>query len=409
MINSFHIYLIFSLLCGVVSILGDHIGVGMLDYALFSMFIAISLVMTRKRFVVPKGYMTILVAYVILMAVNAYMSPYTTGLKYVAIGAVATLMPFLLFMVSYNYVMDDKALSRLVDAMIYLILAMCGIAVVETLLFPPSYEMSSILKISVIKPGFFASMCNQGVILSLYQYSTSKRKKYRNLAMVLSVAAVLTIQLKVIAGLACIWMIYSLIMSGKKQRTNAILTLVLCSVVAVLAVSNIPSLSAKIDKYIGLYGGENSYETVARPALYYQSVNIANDFFPLGSGQGTFGSIPVNIVYNPIYYDYGLNGIYGLGETGENFKMDTHWSNILGENGYLGTLLYLLLFCYPLRYLRKAKGLPGYKSYRFLFIAVIIVVMFESLTLCIPGRMAFMFIYAGVLSIICRKISMSRL
>ena len=56
MIKSFHIYLIFSLLCGVVSILGDHIGVGMLDYALFSMFIAISLVMTRKRFVVPKGY-----------------------------------------------------------------------------------------------------------------------------------------------------------------------------------------------------------------------------------------------------------------------------------------------------------------------------------------------------------------
>ena len=405
----FYVYLIFSLLCGVVSILGDHIGVGMLDYALFSMFIAISIVMARKRFVVPRSYMLILVAYILLMSVNAYLSPYTAGIKYVVIGAVATLMPFILFMVSYNYVMDDKGLSRLIDAMIYLVLAMCGIAVVETLLFPPVYEMSSILKISVIKPGFFASMCNQGVILSLYQYSISHKKKYRNLALILSVAAVLTIQLKVIAGLACIWLLYSLFMSKKKQRARSIAMMLSCTVVVVFAVSKIPSLSAKVEKYIGLYGEDNSYETVARPALYYQSVNIANDFFPLGSGQGTFGSIPVNMIYNPVYYDYGLNGIYGLGETGDNFKMDTHWSNILGENGYLGTLLYLLLFCYPLRYIRKVRNHPKYRSVRFLMTTLIVVVMFESLTLCIPGRMAFMFIYAGVLSIICRKISMSRL
>ena len=83
----FYVYLIFSLLCGVVSILGDHIGVGMLDYALFSMFIAISIVMARKRFVVPRSYMLILVAYILLMSVNAYLSPYTAGIKYVVIGA----------------------------------------------------------------------------------------------------------------------------------------------------------------------------------------------------------------------------------------------------------------------------------------------------------------------------------
>ena len=402
-----NIYIIFALLCGVTSILGDHIGVGMVDYAFFFMFVAISVLMSRRKQVVPKSYFLILVAYVLLISVNAYVSPYTTGIKYVLIGTVATLMPFILFIVSYNYVMDDRGVGRLMDALIYLVLSMCGIAVLETLLFPSFYEYSSsILKISLIKPGFFASMCNQGVILSLYRYSVTQRKKYRNIAWVLSVAAVLTIQLKVIAGLACIWMLYVVIMSERKRRSRTMAVILAGALVAVLAAINIPALSSKIEKYVGIYGGENAYENVARPALYYQSVNIANDFFPLGSGQGTFGSIPVNMIYNPIYYDYGLSGIYGLGETGENFKMDTHWSNILGENGYLGTLLYLLLFCYPLRYIRKAKGYPGYRSYRFLILTVLVVVMFESLTLCIPGRMAFMFIYAGVLSIICRKISL---
>lgn len=404
-----YIYIIFALLCGILSVLGDHISVGMLEYAFFAMFVAISVAIYRKRFAVPKGYFLVFIAYALLMAVNAYVSPYTMGAVYVVIGSVATLMPFILFMVSYNYVMDDKALSRLIDAMICLVLTMCGVAVVETLLFPPVYETSSILKISVVKPGFFASMCNQGVILSLYQYSVSRRKKYRNIAWILSIAAVLTIQLKVIAGLVCIWTLYLLLMSERKKRSKTVAMMLFGALVAVMAVLNIPVLSSKIEKYIGLYGGENSYEKVARPALYYQSVNIANDFFPLGSGQGTFGSIPVNMVYNPVYYDYGLSGIYGLGETGDDFKMDTHWSSILGENGYLGTLLYLLLFCYPLRYIRKVRNHPKYKSVRFLITTVIVVVMFESLTLCIPGRMAFMFIYAGVLSIICRKISMSRL
>ena len=181
------------------------------------------------------------------------------------------------------------------------------------------------------------------------------------------------------------------------------------AIFAIPVIINIPALASKIDKYINLYGGENAYENVARPALYYQAIKIANDFCPLGSGQGTFGSIPVNMVYNPIYYDYGLSEIHGLGETGDNFKMDTHWSNILGENGYLGTLLYLMLFCYPLRYLKKMRNLTHHQSTKFLFIAVIIVVMFESLTLCIPGRMAFMFIYAGILSILCRKISTTQL
>ena len=309
---------------------------------------------------------------------------------------------------SYNYVLNENHIGRLIDAWICLILVLCGIALIETtVLTSQAQDSTAILKITLIKPGFFASMTNQGTILSLFQYSLSKKKKYVRIALILTSAVVLTVQLKAIVGVMMIWMLYALIMSDKNRRGRAVAAIAVTAIAAIFMMISIPSLSSKIEKYIGLYAGEESYDKVARPALYYQSVNIANDFFPLGSGQGTFGSIPVNMIYNQIYYDYGLDGIYGLGETGDDFKMDTHWSSILGENGYLGTILYLMLFCYPLTFLRKARRLQSYKSIRFIIMTVIIVVMFESLTLCIPGRMAFMFIYAGLLSIICRRITIA--
>lgn len=93
-----------------------------------------------------------------------------------------------------------------------------------------------------------------------------------------------------------------------------------------------------------MYGDESSIEDIARTALYYQGMNISNDFFPLGSGQGTYGSIPVNIVYSQVYVDYNLSYVGGLGkDSEEDYKMDTHWASILGENGYLGTFY---IYCY---------------------------------------------------------------
>ena len=143
--------MIFSLLCGIISILGDHLGVMMLDYALFCLFIFISLFKLKGKLVVPRSYLIILTIYIIVLTINAYISPYTMGLKYVAIGAISTMMPFILYITSYNYLLTDSQLSKLIDAWIHFVLFMCGIAIMETLFFPSSYTIeSSILKISII-------------------------------------------------------------------------------------------------------------------------------------------------------------------------------------------------------------------------------------------------------------------
>lgn len=406
-VTKYKVYLVCSLLCAVLSILGEQFNTGILDYVMIFSFFVFSfwVFISRGSFVIPKRYFIILILYLFTVIISSYLSSYTLGIKYILIGTVITITPFLLFIVSYNYNLTFPQIERIIDIWIYFIISVSAIAIIETIISTPGVAyQEGILKISVVKPGFYASLSNQGVILSLFRYSVAKNKRYLNFALFFTSCSMLTIQLKVIIGLVMIWMIYYMFIK-KTKISNFILISAFVLLLGYIAVMTIPQLQDKIYKYTLLYAASDSYELVARPALYYQSINIANDFFPWGSGQGTFGSVPVNMLYNQIYYDYDLNHIHGLGETGDNFKMDTHWSSIIGENGYLGTIIYLMLFLYPICFLKKVKCLKNSIALKFLILTVFIVVTFESITLCIPGRMAFMFIYSGILGLISRDIS----
>ena len=54
------------------------------------------------------------------MSINAMISPYTEGIKYIIIGASITLLPFLIFLTSYNYVLAKRDIDRIIDYWIYL-------------------------------------------------------------------------------------------------------------------------------------------------------------------------------------------------------------------------------------------------------------------------------------------------
>lgn len=396
------IYLCCSLLCAFISVIDDQYGLGILDYIICFVLIITTFLTTRVT--IPKSFLLLIFTYFITVVISAYLSPYTMGLKFVLLGTIITIIPFLIFLISYNYRFSLKTLDSLIDSWIYFIISLTIIAFVETLLFSSNmYSQEALLKSYIVKPGFFASLCNQGVILSLYRFRCSSNPSYKKYAIYLSICALLSLQLKVFCGLVIIWGLFFIIFSSK-NKSKLVIPVILVCLLCVASIYFITPLYDKIIKYISLYGAVDSYENVARPALYYQSFNIANDFAPFGSGQGTFGSVPVNMRYNKIYYDYNLYYIHGLGETGDNFKMDTHWASILGENGYFGSLIYFILYLYPLFYIRRLVNSSYYKSVKYLFFTIFIVISFESITLCIPGRMAFIFIYSGILGLICRQI-----
>lgn len=82
----------------------------------------------------------------------------------------------------------------------------------------------------------------------------------------------------------------------------------------------------------------------ARTALYYYSLIIARDHFPLGAGFGTYGTALSRRIYSPVYYMYNLNTIYGLSPEMSNWVCDTTWPAILGETGILGISAVLMFF-----------------------------------------------------------------
>ena len=87
--------------------------------------------------------------------------------------------------------------------------------------------------------------------------------------------------------------------------------------------------------------GPNDVRTQdARLALYLTSIDVARDRFPLGAGLGRYGSPLSRSTYSPVYVEYGLNFVYGLGWEHTDYITDTFWPQILGEAGVFGLLAY---------------------------------------------------------------------
>lgn len=87
--------------------------------------------------------------------------------------------------------------------------------------------------------------------------------------------------------------------------------------------------------------------TAARPALYLVSFEILKDFFPFGSGFGTFASSISGQYYSPLYFKYGINMVSGLQQSdGFTYISDTYWPYIVAQFGLFGTIMYMIALLY---------------------------------------------------------------
>ena len=95
----------------------------------------------------------------------------------------------------------------------------------------------------------------------------------------------------------------------------------------------------KFDVYY-VDGWEN--EGLARPMTYKTSLKILRDYFPLGSGMGTFATNAAWKYYSPLYYQYGLNNVWGLNEGG-GFICDAFYPT-LAQFGVVGVILFCIFW-----------------------------------------------------------------
>lgn len=164
-------------------------------------------------------------------------------------------------------------------------------------------------------------------------------KKNRNIYDNIAISSILiflifSLSLKAIASVLLIILL----------RSSKIISLIRSAIIVSMSVFLIyialPNLQEKIDTYVVRYGIE--FVTSPRGILYANSIKIAKDYFPFGSGAGSYGS-PSAVKYeSEIYSRYNVGG-HGLNfnhiDT-NNFFFDAFWSGIIGELGFVFAVLY---------------------------------------------------------------------
>lgn len=80
-----------------------------------------------------------------------------------------------------------------------------------------------------------------------------------------------------------------------------------------------------------------------RAKLLRDSISLANQYFPLGTGFATFGSNIAANNYSPLYYLLGYSNINGASPLKNNFLSDSFWPIIIGQFGWIGLLIFVYI------------------------------------------------------------------
>jgi hypothetical protein len=115
-----------------------------------------------------------------------------------------------------------------------------------------------------------------------------------------------------------------------------------------------------------------TFETIedawSRAIILYYSFIIGNDFFPLGTGFGTYASFYSGLHYSWVYDLYGIDKVYGISRLHWKFVADQYWPMVLGQFGYFGLLgMALVIYHYLTLFIANIKtNINNSKYYYFL-------------------------------------------
>jgi hypothetical protein len=344
----------------------------------------------------PTYYKVVLFFFTLYLCVSFFLST-APAINY-ALGYFFSSFFIFLFILGCNTKTNKEALIKILEYLLIFVLLMSvypffqGIILTTTLRnhFGIFREL-----------GAFGAALNVATIASLALYIIKSKKKFLYCAIILSFIVMMTILKKSIISSFIIWIIFLVFQTNSTLRLKLISGLFIGFVLVFLLVGN--ELIGNITEnkeYLDGVGAEGH----VRLGMYLASYNIASDNLPFGSGLGTFASLAsITNWYSNIYYQYGVayiganspDDVAALNHT----LLDTFWPHILGELGFLGTVLYLILWCYPLVrsfkiYLRVDND--EIKGFAFFVFLTFLVMTWEGFTLYTPEIPSFVLIHSGI-------------
>lgn len=195
------------------------------------------------------------------------------------------------------------------------------------------------------------AMCT-GMAWYIFTDST-KSNKYIATALVLS--GMLAPKFKYLGEVVCfIYVIFFLQkkLNFKSAKTAGALVLMM---VVVLFVT-----WSKFDAYY-VSGMEEGAERMARPESYKVAFGkIIWDYFPFGSGMGSFGSAAAADYYSPLYHKYKLDDIWGLTPEEPMFLADAFYPT-LAQLGVVGIFLFIAFWKRRLQAMNRIKDMRYYR------------------------------------------------
>lgn len=90
-----------------------------------------------------------------------------------------------------------------------------------------------------------------------------------------------------------------------------------------------------------------------RAVLLAYGVVTANDYLPFGAGFSTYGSNMAKLHYSPLYTKYGFSNFWGLNETETQFLNDNFWPMIMGQFGWVGTIIFIGLLLVMFKFINE--------------------------------------------------------
>ena len=204
---------------------------------------------------------------------------------------------------------------------------------------------------------------------------TKETKRNRNIALLLVLTGMLAPKFKFMGEVVCfIGFVYFV-----KNRLNFKSPKTI--IYAVLLVTVILMVTwTRFDTY---YVSGLSNDQLARPMTYKTSLQILWDYFPFGSGMGSFACNGAWKYYSSLYYDYHLNEVWGLDEGG-GFICDAYYPT-LAQFGIVGVFFFCWFWKRRLVAFNQIEDMRYYRVAMLTFCCLVIEQTADSSWLSVKG------------------------
>ncbi len=311
---------------------------GILDEAMSAAIVIIAIInilSSRRKYVICKNNKKILVsvlALIIIGIIGNLKTDYQTMIPALkdAVCVLKGIITYVFIPLCLSNLNLDEYLTTMNNHLKF-ITGLVFLTVIVNLLFDifPYYEIRFGIKSQQIfftHPTYLASFSVIIIILLSVNLREHEENKKYIILMLLVLAS--TLRFKSIAFIPIYMYLYYIVF--KKQRKLQLLDVgILCVLGGVFAISQVMEYFNNPDW--------------ARNVLTMNSLNIAKDNFPIGTGFGTYASWASGESYSNIYYDYNISTTWGISPDFYEFIADTFWPMIIGQFGVLGLGIYIYI------------------------------------------------------------------